>query len=66
MRPRHVLTGLAALGASSERTIVLAFIDVDYRIRLEPEDIVATLAALNRCSDRSIVRNDGAVPRAKP
>jgi hypothetical protein len=44
---RHVLTGLAASGASSNRTIALAFIDVEYRNRLEPEDVVATLAALD-------------------
>ena len=31
----------------SGHTIALAFIDVDYRNRLEPEDIVATLAALS-------------------
>jgi peroxiredoxin len=51
----------------SDRMIALAFIDVDYRNRLEPEDIVATLAALNRCSDGRIVRSDGRVrSEAKP
>jgi hypothetical protein len=50
------------LGARSSRTIVLAFIDVDYRNQLEPKDIVATLAALKRCGDRSIGRYDSRIP----
>ena len=50
------------LGARSSRTIVLAFIDVDYRNQLEPKDIVAALAALKRCSDRSIGRYDSRIP----
>jgi peroxiredoxin len=31
-----------------DRTIVLAYVDTDYRTRLEPADIVATLAVLTR------------------
>jgi hypothetical protein len=65
MRQRHMLTGLAALGASSDRTIVLAFIDVDYRNWLEPEDVVATLAALNLAAIEASSETTAAFPRAK-